>query len=149
MESSVRSLVVLDAVASEVDLDQIVVYDYFLVHSGDYPAGPASLHPPVPHRSGELLVRRDVVRAGLDFAQRKGLVRLRFDDDGVRYACSDIASAFLECFQSHYYRRLRQSADWIAKTLHTAPRVDLERFVKSNLKVWGGDNAQFLMEPSE
>lgn len=43
-----------------------MAYDYLLVHSADVPDGPPSIHPAVPYRGGELLVKRDAIRSGLD-----------------------------------------------------------------------------------
>lgn len=149
MESSVRSLLLLTEIGQPADLDLLVMYDYFLVHSGDYPDGPDSLHPPVPHRSGELLVRRDVVRAGLDYGLRKSLIQRCFGQDGVEYKAAEIASVFLSYFSSHYFKALRQSAHWIAAELHTRPRSELNSLVAANLDSWGADTAQFLLEPSE
>lgn len=149
MESSVRSLVVLSKIADGVDLDLLVLYDYFLVHSGDYPGGPSSLHPPVPHRSGELLVRRDVVRAGLDYARKKGLVELCFAADGVRYRATKIAQPFLNYFSTKYFLVVNERARWISEELHKRPRAELLTLVEKNLDVWGADTAQFLLVPEQ
>ncbi|EXI90539.1 MAG: hypothetical protein AW11_00733 [Candidatus Accumulibacter regalis] len=149
MESSVRSLVVLTTIAEAVDLDVLVIYDYFLVHSGDYPGGPSSLHPPVPHRSGELLVRRDLVRAGLDYARKKGLVELCFAPDGVRYRATKIAQPFLSYFTTKYFLVVSKRARWIADELHRRPRGELLNLVDENLDVWGADTAQFLLVPGQ
>ena len=149
MESSVRSLVVLVKIADAVDLDLLVLYDYFLVHSGDYPGGPSSLHPPVPHRSGELLVRRDVVRAGLDYARKKGLVEFCFSTDGVRYRATRIAQPFLHYFTSKYYLVVCDRARWISEELHKRQRAELLKLVEENLDSWGADTAQFLLVPRQ
>lgn len=149
MESSVRSLVVLDKIAEAVDLDLLVLYDYFLVHSADYPGGPPSLHPPVPHRSGELLVRRDLVRAGLDYARKKGLVELCFAEDGVRYKATNIAQPFLNYFSTKYFLVVSKRAQWISEELHRRPRAELLTLVEKNLDTWGADTAQFLLVPEQ
>src|SRR5258708_5507324 len=79
VESGLRSLFVLEAVRpSGCDLQRLIIYDYFLVHSADVPSGPASLHPATPMRSGELLVRRKLIEAGLNVLMRKGLVEKSF-----------------------------------------------------------------------
>jgi hypothetical protein len=149
MESSIRSLVVLAKIGEAVDLDLLVYYDYFLVHSGDYPGGPSSLHPPVPHRSGELLVRRDIVRAGLDYARTKGLVELCFAADGMSYRATKIARPFLAHFTSKYFLTVSERGQWIAEKLHTRPRSELLKLVEQNLHVWGADTAQFLTVPGQ
>jgi hypothetical protein len=62
LECGFRLAIILDAVSGEPDLQRLVSYDYLLVHSGDVEGGPASLHPAVPFRGTELLVKRELVR---------------------------------------------------------------------------------------
>lgn len=67
IEIGLRLLFALDeANGRSFDLQRLVSYDYLLVHSGDVEDGPASLHPAVPFRGSELLVKREQVQAGLD-----------------------------------------------------------------------------------
>lgn len=149
MESSIRSLLLLTEIKESVDLDLLVIYDYFLVHSGDYPNGPRSLHPPVPHRSGELLVRRDLVRAGVDYALSKSLTERCYTQDGVEYRATDIAPIFLSYFASHYFKALRERAQWVSSKVHTIPKTELDRLIADNLESWGADTAKFLLVPHE
>ena len=65
LETGVRTLALLVAAYPRSrDLHRLVQYDYLTVHSADA-AGPPSLHPPLPLRSGELLVRRGIIERGL------------------------------------------------------------------------------------
>ncbi|WP_373272582.1 ABC-three component system middle component 2 [Escherichia coli] len=58
LEYGFRALFILDAADNvAMDLQRIVSYDYLLVHTSDVPRGPKSLHPAVPHRGAELLVK--------------------------------------------------------------------------------------------
>jgi len=63
----------LAAYPTHCDLQRLVQYEYLLVHSGDVPEGPTSLHPAAPHRSGELLVRRALVERGILFMMSRNL----------------------------------------------------------------------------
>jgi hypothetical protein len=66
LECGLRALALLAAAQpAACDLQRLVFYDYLLVHSGDVPAGPDSIHPPTPLRSGEALVRRHWIERGL------------------------------------------------------------------------------------
>lgn len=65
VECGLRSLVILEqAFPRDYDLQRLVFYDYLLVHSGDA-NGPESIHPATPHRSGEVLVKRQILEQGL------------------------------------------------------------------------------------
>ena len=52
LETGFRSLVLLDAAyPRSFDLSALVLFDHLVVHTADI-AGPSSLHPSLPHRSG-------------------------------------------------------------------------------------------------
>ena len=75
LETGVRTLAILIACYPTAhDLGRLVQYDYLTVHSGDA-NGPPSLHPPLPLRSGELLVRRGLIESGLRLMMSRSLVR--------------------------------------------------------------------------
>jgi len=145
LESGVRSLIVLAAVEpNKSDLRRLVIYDYLLVHSGDIDGGPASLHAPSPFRSGELIVRRDVVKNGLDLVFAKGLVLKTYEDNGIVYAASSIASAFLEYLECTYAKQAMQVADWISGQFGSLSDDELQTFALDNIGRWG---AEFADEP--
>jgi hypothetical protein len=59
VEVGLRTLTVLASIhPSLADMNELVAYDYLLIHSGDTPDGPPSLHPPSPLRAGEVAVTR-------------------------------------------------------------------------------------------
>ena len=65
LEAGIRSVGLLVASYPKCfDIQQLVVFDYLVVHTGDI-NGPESLHPQIPLRSTELLVRRKLVENGL------------------------------------------------------------------------------------
>src|SRR3954470_12842134 len=90
-EHGLRMLFVLDAARGEsADIQRLISYDYLLVHSGDVPGGPESLHPAVPFRGSELLVKRDLVRSGLDLMFARELVEKRLTEQGIVYRGSQL-----------------------------------------------------------
>src|SRR3546814_12270520 len=65
LETGVRSALILDAARPRsFDLAHLTWLDHLVVHTADI-GGPPSLHPDIPQRDGELLVRRRHVQAGL------------------------------------------------------------------------------------
>ncbi len=74
IEIGLRAVVVLcEAYLQAMSLQRLVIFDYLMVHSDDLPNGPPGLHPKTPRRSGELLVRRQVLQDGLLLFQSRGL----------------------------------------------------------------------------
>jgi len=75
LETGVRSVILLDtAYPRSFDLMQLTWLDHLVVHTADID-GPKSLHPNIPQRNGELLVRRSLVEEGLTLMRRKGLLK--------------------------------------------------------------------------
>ena len=68
LETGIRALVVLEAFhPRRCDLMEMTWLDHLVVHTGDLDGEdvPESLHPDLPNRAGELLVRRQLVERSL------------------------------------------------------------------------------------
>lgn len=125
--------------AARIDAQRLVVYDYVLVHSGDVEDGPSSLHPPTPHRSGELLVKRDLMRDGLMLFVGRELVRVYLDAAGVTFSASDLTGSFLRYLEAPYATRLRETASWVVQRFAELSDESLEAYVAAHLGRWGGE----------
>src|SRR3546814_2074924 len=74
LETGVRSALILDAARPRsFDLAHLTWLDHLVVHTADI-GGPPSLHPDIPQRDGELLVRRRNVEAGLVLMRRLHMI---------------------------------------------------------------------------
>ncbi|AMV35112.1 hypothetical protein VN12_23500 [Pirellula sp. SH-Sr6A] len=144
VEVGLRALVILtDIFPDACTLDRLVILDYFVIHSDDLPEGPLGLHPKTPHRSGEILVRRNTLQAGLMLFQSRGLIEIQYRKNGVCYAAMETSSSFLDAIDAEYVTDLRNRSAWLNSTLGNMPDVELHSVVQSNLGVWG---AEFEME---
>src|SRR5688572_11566981 len=112
LECGLRMLFVLSACGTSFDLQRLVSYDYLLVHSGDVLEGPSSLHPAVPFRGSELLVKRDLVHAGLNQMFSRELISKDFDPTGIVYRATELTGAFIALLTSNYAAELRQRSEW-------------------------------------
>ncbi|MDJ0822503.1 MAG: hypothetical protein QNJ09_11945 [Paracoccaceae bacterium] len=140
MEAGLRLLFVLDEAKGEAfDLQRLVSYDYLLVHSGDVDGGSESLHPAVPFRGGELLVKRKLVLAGLDAMFAKELLEKRFETTGICYRATALTSAFLELLVSDYASSLRARAAWVVSHFGTYTDDMLESYITENVGRWGAE----------
>jgi len=98
-----------------LDIQQIIRLDYLVIHSGDV-GGPESLHPPIPHRSGELLVKHELVKRGLYLMMSRGLVKQLAEPDGFKYLAEDEAGTFVSSFKSAYYKEMQNRTEWVIST---------------------------------
>jgi hypothetical protein len=142
LESGLRSLLLLIATyPRHHDLQRLLLYDYLLVHSADVPDGPQSLHPPTPHRSGEIIVRRTLVEQGLLLFCSRGLITQSFDSSGIRYQAAEMAPQFAGCLEAGYTVTLRDRAAWVAGRFDRLSDTQLTGFIRGHLDEWGAEFA--------
>jgi hypothetical protein len=137
VEVGLRSLVVLlEAHPAGLDLQRLVTLDYLIIHSGDVPGGPASLHPPSPLRAGEVAVRRALIESGLHLYSCRGLLSRGFAPDGFRYFADDAAASFLDAMTAEYVHKLRSRAQWAFASFGLLSDQELERILNESLGRW-------------
>lgn len=136
LETGVRALVVLEAAhPMAFDLSQMTWFDHLVVHTGDI-EGPPSLHPDLPHRSGELLVRRPMIEASLSLMRRLHLVDIVIGERGFLYRAGEDAYPFVELMRSPYARSLKERARWLAENVCTMDTDRIERLVVEKIGRW-------------
>jgi hypothetical protein len=140
LEYGLRLSFLLDAATPEqADVQRLISYDYLLVHSGDIDGGPPSLHPAVPFRGSELLIKRDLVRAGLDLMFARELVEKRLTGDGIVYRGSQLTRAFLNLLKTPYAVNVRARARWVIERFGSLTNEDLNSFMASSVGLWGAE----------
>jgi hypothetical protein len=113
IETGMRALILLAAAyPGQLDLQRILEYDYMMVHTGDVD-GPPSIHPALPLRSGELLVRRQMIERGLMLVISRGLASRHATPNGFMYQAEDDAGPFLDALTVEYLTDLKDRADWV------------------------------------
>jgi hypothetical protein len=136
LETGVRAAVVLDALyPRSFDLAHLTWFDHLVVHTADI-GGPPSLHPDIPQRTGELLVRRRLVEDGLNLMRRLHLVDMQITERGILYLAFEEASAFVDSLRSKYGRELKDRAEWLAKYLGHASEGAIAELIAQRIGRW-------------
>lgn len=144
IEIGLRSLVILSKVfPSDFSIQQLIAFDYLLVHSDDLPDGPAGLHPKTPQRTGEYLIRRKTLQEGLLLYMSRGLICQEYRQDGVRYAATELSGGFLDSLTSEYINDLQNVADWVIENFSTIPELELDKLMHEHLDKW---STEFVTE---
>lgn len=113
IETGMRALILLaESYPAQLDLQRLLEYDYIMVHTGDVD-GPPSIHPALPLRSGELLVRRQLIERGLMLMISRGLVTRHATPNGFMYQAEDDAGPFLDALSAEYLTHLKDRATWV------------------------------------
>jgi hypothetical protein len=139
LETGIRALVVLEAFhPRQCDLIELTWFDHLVVHTGDIEGEnvPGSLHPDLPNRAGELLVRRRLVEESLLLMQRVHLVDVVDGEDGISFAASEDAPSFLALLKAPYTVELKKRAEWMAKRFALLSKAAIRDLVDDKIGRW-------------
>lgn len=140
LECGFRLLFILSATyPARSDLQRLISYDYLLVHSGDVDGGPESLHPSVPFRGGEWLVRREVISLGLDLMFSRELASKDFGKEGITYGGTQLTAPFIGLLNDAYATELNARAAWLASRFGNYSDKELLEFMRTNIGRWGAE----------
>ncbi len=136
LETGVRALIILVASYPEsIDLQRLIDFDYLVVHSEDAD-GPESLHPPLPMRAGELLIRRNIIESGLLLMMSRGFVERVATQSGISYMASDTAMPFVSCLSAPYMRILLERAEWVVNRFGKVSEIELQEITSHFFDKW-------------
>jgi hypothetical protein len=132
IETGMRALILLaELYPEQVDLQRILEFDYIMVHTGDVD-GPPSIHPALPLRSGELLVRRQLIERGLMLLISRGLISRHATPNGFMYQAEDDAGPFIDALSAEYLDDLKNRAVWVVDRFSEMSDQDI-RIMLSNV----------------
>ena len=135
METGLRAVIVLDACfPKRLDVTSLSWLDHLVVHTADI-GGPASLHPNVPQRTGELLVRRRLIEDGLSLMRKLHLIEIAGDETGFTYKITEEATAFVDSLNTKYASTLKDRARWLADLLEERD-YDLSNLIDEKIGRW-------------
>lgn len=136
LETGLRAVILLDALyPRRLGLEELALYDYFVVHTGDI-NGPPSLHPPISSRPGEYRIRRRLIEEGLRLMQRIHFVNAIEDDRGILFEASDAAPRFVDRLRTPYNDELRARARWLADRETAAETAAFEQRLRDSIEHW-------------
>jgi hypothetical protein len=132
-------LVVLEALyPRRCDLIEMTWLDHLVVHTGDLDGQdvPESLHPDLPNRAGELLVRRQLVERSLRIMQQVHLVEVFETEAGIEFCASEEAPSYLDLLQAPYSLALKQRARWMADRFAGLETAEIRALIERRIGRW-------------
>ncbi|KIQ32758.1 hypothetical protein RT97_11970 [Variovorax paradoxus] len=142
LETGIRALVVLEAFhPRHCDLLEMTWLDHLVVHTGDLDGldVPQSLHPDLPNRAGELLVRRQLVEKSLRLMQQVHLVDVHETEEGIAFGSSEDAPSYLDLLQTPYSLALKERARWIAEQFAGLTTDEMRALIETRIGRWTAD----------
>lgn len=136
IETGMRALILLaESYPEQLDLQRILEFDYIMVHTGDVD-GPPSIHPALPLRSGELLVRRQLIERGLMLLISRGLISRHATPNGFVYQAEDDAGPFIDALSAEYLDDLKNRAVWVVDRFSEMSDQDIRIMLSSVYDQW-------------
>lgn len=142
LETGIRALVVLEAFhPRRCDLLEMTWFDHMIVHTGDLDDrdAPGSLHPDLPNRVAELVVRRPLIEKSLRLMQQLHLIDVFETEDGITFGASEGAPIYLDLLQAPYSVALKERAQWMAKRFSNKPTVEMREQMETRIGRWTAD----------
>jgi hypothetical protein len=149
LETGTRAMVILDAAYPRaLDLAKLTWFDHLVVHTDDI-GGPPSLHPALPGRTGELLVRRRLVEDSLTFMRRLHLVETIADENGIAYRAGDDVPALVGLLRTRYAIELKKCAHWLIMELGDLDQADLTARIADRIGRWAVEFQGEIGQPGQ
>lgn len=138
-EVGIRILILLNECKDILDLQRIIIYDYLILHYGDVDKNYESLHPSNPFHATELIIKRQLVKEGLDLICKKGLIDIDYSDKGFYYQINKIGENFLQYIESKYSDQIRYYSNLVNKRFGKMTEEELNGYINYNIGKWKGE----------
>ncbi|MET1249168.1 ABC-three component system middle component 2 [Sporolactobacillus sp. STCC-11] len=138
LEIGLRVLIILNELTEEtIDLNRLVIYDYFINHSSDFDKTSKSLRPSIPQRFGELILKRKVIQEGIYLMYSRELLDIHYTLNGIYFKSNQLTKEFLKYFDSTYALELSRISKIVIGNFKNYSDDELNLYVNNNLSKWG------------
>jgi hypothetical protein len=139
IEFALRCLCIINNENNQgIDLERIVYYDYLILNTGDF-TDIESIHPPLPFRGAQVLIKREIIKIALRLLLSKQLIDIKFSNSGIRYYKNNLTHPFIGFLESEYLLELNERISWVSNHFHTFNDANLTEYISLNLEKWGGE----------
>lgn len=137
LESSLRIIMILNQFKkSAFSIDEIILLDYYVIHLHDFDSSFNSIHPPIPNRENELLIRRELVISGIQILESRSLIKVNYTEYGIKYSTNELANHFTKYMESPYSYKLSKNIDTISANSVDKILKSVEMLIKRDSELW-------------
>jgi hypothetical protein len=138
-EVAIRMLALLNKFNEPLDIQQLVFFDYLLLHLGDISSTFKSLHSNTPYHKIELFVRRKLINDSINLLISKELIVYDYSAKGIRYKSSEMTNNFLKYFESKYFNELVKNSKIVYEKFHGQGANEINSYIKNNYSSWDNE----------
>lgn len=136
LEVGFRVLIILDAFyPRSLDLTYLTWFDHLVINSADF-GGESSLHPKIPFRVGEILVKRNLIKDGLELMMKYRLIHVVNSNNGILYQATDESNFVIDLISSEYGINLKDRSNWLLNTFGEKSFSELKSVIEDKLGKW-------------
>lgn len=147
VEIALRILTLLSAVPDEqLDIDEILLLDYFILHTHDFDSKLKSIHPSIPNRENEIFVRRQSMQQAIYLLESRQLLTTSYTSTGICYSSNNLTISFVDYFESSYANKLKDNLSIISKKGQRALVKEIKETLFSSPNLWKNNLNDWRME---
>lgn len=140
MEVGLRIIIILNELNNmPIDINRLIIYDYFVIHGNDFDSSIESLHPPTPYRSGEIIIKRKIIQEGINLMYSKELLDINYTEKGIYFKANELTPAFLNYLNSTYAEDIKKNSILVINKFNSYSDDKINTFVNDNLSNWGSE----------
>lgn len=110
------------------DIERLAYYDYICTRLNDYNSNYKSLHPENPYRKGEISIKRPLIKKAVLILVRKGLIEVKYDEDGICFIAKQCCANFMSQFKSPYFIKFKKNVIVGSELLKNKSNSELKQF---------------------
>lgn len=106
-EFSYRLIFILNKLnGNKLSINELTLLDYFVTYTSDFNQDYLSLHPLIPNRENELMVRRLKIREATEILLNYNLISINYEENGMFYSNNFNTIYFENYFESNYSKSI-------------------------------------------
>lgn len=144
LETALRILMLLRNIPSEqIDIDEILLLDYFVLHINDFNSKMESIHPSIPNRENEIFVRRETIQQSILLLESRNLITTSYTPSGIRYSSNNLTISFVDHLESSYAEKVKRNISIVNEESKRDLVKSIKKTIFSNPKLWSNEFEHF------
>lgn len=134
LETSIRlGKLLVEFFPERISIERLIYIDFIIVNLNDFIEGEDSLHPAVPRRDTQAIIKRKLVNDAIDLMKSHGLIEEVYDTTGFTYLASDKTFSFTNSIRSTYIDKLLNNIKVIKKHYGNKSDNYLESIIRKKI----------------
>ncbi|CEI82956.1 ABC-three component system middle component 2 [Oceanobacillus oncorhynchi] len=137
LETALRILMLLRNMPdNQLDIDEILLLDYYVLHINDFNSKMESLHPSIPNRENEILVRRKIIQQSILLLDSRNLLTTNYTSSGIRYSSNQLTISFVDYLETPYAEKIKTNISKVNEKSKIELVEEIKKHIYNNPKFW-------------